>query len=132
MDGFPFDISGTKDIREADSIRDTKTASKSPSTAETMQMACYALNEKIERKAYPKKVCIDALVKTKVPKLVTKEAVPSDKMIQPFLRRMERVAEIIESAKKHGTPLPAADSNHWICTKKFCGYATTCEFWSGR
>jgi hypothetical protein len=134
LSGFPFDIAGTKDIREERAIRDTKTKSASPpaDVAKSMQMACYSISEKVERGAFPEKVYVDALVKTKIPKVVTHEAVPSDDWIQPFLRRMERFSEIIEAVRRGSQTLSAAPPDHWVCTKKFCGYATTCPFWSGR
>ncbi len=133
LDDFPFDISGTKDVREKDSIRDLKTMKQSPTihAPRSLQMGMYSLSEKIERGSLPEKVCIDALVKTKIPKLVTQSIVPDDKMIQPVLNRLEAFAEIIENVKKTGVTLPAASPDHWCCSKKFCGYSQTCPFWSG-
>lgn len=134
LSGYPYDLSGTKDIREADCIRDTKTSNKTPEpeAAKSMQMAMYSLAEKVERGALPKSVKLDFLVKNKTPKVEVREATPDESWISPLVRRIERTTEIIEAVKSGKQVLAPALPSDWICTKRFCGYAATCPFWSGR
>jgi len=134
LKGFPYDLAGMKDVREKDAIRDTKTKAASPpeGAARSMQMATYCLAERVERGRLPAKVYLDFLVKTKTPKVVIREAVPDDSWIQPLLRRVERATELIESVREGKGAFTPADPEHWCCTQKFCGYAKTCPFWSGK
>ena len=134
LDSYPFDLSGQKDVRELDCIRDTKTKATAPpqDAARSIQMAMYALSEKVIRGKLPARVCLDFLVKTKTPKIHTREAVPDDSWIDPLFRRIERAAEIIQSVKEGKGQFTPADSENWMCSKKWCGYAGTCEFWGGR
>lgn len=134
MNGYPYDLAGMKDVREVDCIRDTKTARAKPSNgaAQSMQMACYSLDEKIQRGSLPKLVKLDFLVKTKTPKAITIEAVPTMEWIKPFLRRLEQAIKIIESVKEgrgHFTPANAGD---WCCRAAYCGYHVNCPYFSGR
>jgi len=136
LDGYPFDIAGTKDIRESNgTIRDTKTAARNPSAdaAKTQQMAMYALAEKIRTRGdYPKRVTHDCLVKTKTPKLVVCEAVPDPSWIDPLIRRIEQATQIIQSAVRDKAPFTPADPDSWTCSARYCGYHATCKFWGGR
>ena len=134
MNGFPCDLAGQKDVREATCIRDTKTARAKPSgdAAQSMQMACYSLDEKVQRGSLPKLVQLDFLVKTKTPKAVTIEAVPTMAWIEPFLRRVERAIKIIESVREGKGFFTPANPEDWCCTEKYCGYARTCKWWSGK
>lgn len=133
--GYPFDLAGQIDIVEAgDGIRDTKTASKSPAehVARSMQMAMYSLSHQVETGRLPAKVSIDSLVKTKVPKLVTVQAVPEAEWVDPLLKRMHRFMEIIDAAKSGAKVFTPADASHWCCSPRFCGYFATCEFRGGQ
>ena len=136
LDGYPFDLSGQKDVRDTDgNLRDTKTAAKSPSAnaARSLQMAMYSLSEKVERGKLPKAVYLDFLVKTKFPKVVIVEATPSEGWIDPLLRRVEQATKIIQSVKEGRGEFTPADAGHpWACTAKFCGYHATCPFYSGK
>jgi len=134
LNGYPYDLSGQKDIREKDCIRDTKTKATTPpeDAARTMQMAMYALSEKIERKKLPARVCIDFLIKTKTLKNVTREAVPDSSWITPLMLRVERATEIIQSVKEGYGQFTPADPESWVCSEKYCGYAHNCPFWSGK
>jgi CRISPR/Cas system-associated exonuclease Cas4 (RecB family) len=135
LKNYPFDLSGKKDVREKSGcLRDTKTAAATPpqDAARTMQNAMYSLAEKVERGAYPDTVTLDYLIKTKTPKYEARIVKPDDAFVQPLLRRVERVTEIIESVKAGKQALMPADPSNWACSAKYCGYARTCPFWSGR
>jgi len=133
LDGYPYDLSGTKDIRESNSIRDTKTTNKTPDQdgARTLQMATYALAESVER-ALPEKVIVDYLVKNKVPKIEVRECVPDMQMIDSAMRRIERAVKIIEAVKEGKSAFTPASNDDWKCSQKWCGFALSCPFWSGR
>ena len=134
MDNYPYDLAGKKDIREANAIRDTKTARAKPAddAVRSMQMACYSLAEKIQRGKLPDSVKHDYLIKTKIPKAITLEAQPTMEWIDPLLRRIERAIEIIQSVKEGKGRFTPADPESWICQKKYCGFAVTCPYWSGK
>jgi hypothetical protein len=130
----PYDLAGRIDIREEKAIRDTKTAKASPNQddARSMQMAVYSLAYKVTHGALPERVYIDSLVKTKTPKAVTVEATPEESWLSPVKFRIIRAIEIIDTVKSGKAAFTPADPGHWCCTKKFCGYAATCPFYSGR
>ncbi len=135
LNGYPYDLAGTKDIREVDgTLRDTKTKAMTPpeDAARTMQMAMYCLSEKVERKKLPPKISLDFLIKTKIPKLVIREAIPLMTWIDPLLQRVERAIEIIQTVKEGKQAFTPADPESWICQERYCGFSRTCAFWSGR
>jgi len=134
IEDYPIDLAGTIDVREDSVLRDTKTRKTKPPehAAKSIQMAMYSLAEKQTRGKLPDKVVIDALVKTKTPKAISVEAVPSEEWINPLFRRIERFCEIIEAVKKGHQAFTPAQPDDWVCSKKFCGFAETCPFWSGR
>lgn len=139
--GYPYDLAGTIDIRETFAIRDTKTRNATPAgnPAISVQMSMYCLGwysgtlDKALSGTLPEKVKIDALIKTKNPKAVTFEAAPDKAWLDRILPRVERAIEVIEAVKAGYTSFTPADPEHpWACTEKFCGYARSCPFWSGR
>lgn len=132
--GRPFDLSGQIDIRLDGAIRDTKTAKVSPTedAARSMQMGMYSLAYRAKNDVLPEKVYLDYLVKTKEPKLVTREAVPDDGMVKTVLNRVQQATKIIQSVAEGKGEFTPADPTNWVCTEKFCGYARTCPYWSGR
>lgn len=135
LKGYPYDIAGQKDIREIDStLRDTKTKGQSPpvDAARSIQMGTYCMSEVVAKRGLPKRVVLDFLVKNKTPILVCREAVPDDSWLKPVMARIERAIEIIQAVKEGKQCFAPADPEHWICTTKFCGYARTCPYWSGR
>ena len=133
-DGYPYDLAGKKDIREADALRDTKTKAATPpdGAARSLQMAMYAMAEKVAGRGLPSKVYLDFLVKTKTPKVVIREAVPEASWIQPLMHRIERAIEIIRSVKEGKGQFTPADTEHWCCSHRYCGWHATCPYWSGK
>lgn len=131
LNGFPFDLSGQIDIETDDgAIRDTKTKAKTPSqdaADSSEQLSMYDLAKEVCDGAPPTALYLDALVKLKEPKIVTLQTTRSKAQRQSLLRRIERSAQIIE--KGVFTP---ADSNSWVCSRKWCGYFATCPYFSGK
>lgn len=125
LDGFPFDIMGYVDIDEATRIRDTKTASKSPSGGEadaSDQLTIYHLDATVRGEGH-KTVALDYIVKTRQAKTVTLESTRGPDDHARLLRKVEAAARVIES----GAFYPA-DPGSWACSKKFCGYWSRCPF----
>lgn len=134
LNGYPYDLAGRKDIRTEKGIHDVKTKSVTPpdDAARSMQMAMYAMSEKIERGKLPDLVELDFLIKTKMPKIVIRMAKPSDAWIQPLLRRIEQMTKIIMAVKEGHIGFTPADPENWVCSKRYCGFSRTCPFWSGK
>ena len=135
LDGYPYDIAGQKDIREVDStLRDTKTRGQSPpaDAARSIQMGTYCMSEVVAKRGLPKRVSLDFLIKNKTPILICCEAVPDDSWLKPVMARIERAIEIIQAVKEGKQCFAPADPENWICSRRWCGYATSCPYWSGR
>ena len=134
MKNYPYDLAGRKDVRTATGIEDVKTKAQTPpaDAARSNQMAMYSLSEKIERGELPNYVSLIFLVKTKSPKLVVRQAVPTMEWINPLMKRIEQMTKIIQAVKEGHIGFTPADPEHWCCSKKYCGYATSCPFWSGK
>lgn len=148
MNGWPYDFAGRLDLREKWAIpnnggkddqfisilRDLKTAASSPpaNTLPTTQSQGYSLGHLIIHGKLPDKFCHDALVKNKKPKLVIREGIPTDAWTREFLFRFENMIQIIEAVREGKVPMPQGNRDHWTCTEKFCGYARTCKYWSGK
>lgn len=143
--GYPYDIVGILDIREeveghrpgtdandpdtlemAVNVRDLKTKASAPAQQvadRSEQLTVYAMWERQAHGRAPDAVMIDALVKTKVPKLVTRTSTRNDYDFETFLLRMERFCIALEK----GAFVPT-DPTHWICTPQWCGYYDDCPF----
>ena len=132
LEGFPMNLAGTKDIVEANKIGDVKTMAANKPTVHSMQMATYALDFKIKHRRYPDAVYHHKLIKTKNPKAEVEEAVPDDTWVNPLMRRIERFAEIIDAVKAGKQALMPADPTSWTCSRKYCGYSSSCKFFSGK
>lgn len=133
-DKYPYDLAGKKDIREVDGLRDTKTKAVTPPehAARTIQGAMYSMAEIVAGRGLPKRWSVDFLIKTITPKNITRVAIPDDSWIQSLHRRIQRTIEIIQSVKEGKGQFTPADPEHWCCSQKYCGYATTCPYWSGK
>ena len=136
MPNYPYDLAGKIDCREEDTtLIDHKTVDKTPgpNAADTPQSNLYALNRKVVTGFFPKAIRLDHMVKNKTPKYEPRIYVPNETGVRRVLARIGRAIELIELAKLHGpnigTPAPA---DSWVCSKKFCGYAAKCPFWSGK
>ena len=128
-DGFPYDLTGTIDVEEPGVVRDLKCQGKSPSQGDadtSEQLTMYALAVAAVTGEIPE-VAIDALVKLKTPKAVTKRSTRTQADFRSIFARLERFAVIIEK----GAFMPTNRGNWW-CGPKWCGYALTCKFYSGK
>ncbi len=130
MPGYPMDLVGAIDIQEANTIRDTKTTGKTPSddiADKSLQLTAYSLAvTKIDGIA-PEKVMLDYLIDNKTPVAKTFESVRGPEDYQKFLNRVEAIIIAIEK----GIFLPVSP-DHWICNSKWCGYASSCKFFTGK
>jgi len=133
-DGYPYDLAGKKDIREANGLRDTKTKAATPpeDAARTTQGAMYSMAEIVAGRGMPKRWSLDFLIKTKTVKTVTRVAIPDESWIKPLRRRIERAIDIIQSVKEGKGQFTPADPENWCCSKRYCGWHATCPYWSGK
>jgi len=143
LKNFDFDLSGQIDLVEGTSVRDTKTTGSNPGkfAVITPQSAIYSLWYYNKYKSLPTSIVYDYLKYYRGKNNISysyKEigALPSKKWIEPVYRRIEQIAETISLCQRGKVdPLNAwspADSTSWVCTAKYCGYHSTCKFWSGR
>ena len=119
------------DLVEKDgTIRDMKTAGKSPSKGDAdtdLQLTGYALGRRLATGTIEKAVRKDYLVKTKKPKAVFQVSTRTEDDIQVLLNRMTRIVEMID--KEIWIPAPA---DSWWCSEKWCGYWGMCPYAVGR
>lgn len=127
LTGYPVDLLGYIDIQEGTkSIRDTKTASKSPNQllADTSdQLTVYAMAGKVIDGVIPEKLTLDYLVDNKTPKLSVIETHRTEEDFQSILYRIENMMEGIE--KEVFIP---CRQDHFLCSPKWCGFAPTCRY----
>ena len=138
LPGYPFDLCGAMDIEEDNGcIRDTKTASKAPSEDAALiddKLDMYGLAKKVIDGVQPPMLYLDYLIRYITPKkqeivekTITLSTVPTPERNRRTMAKVERVMQIIE--KGAYTPAPP---DHWICSRKFCGFTSICPFWSGK
>ncbi len=131
LPGFPLDFVGTLDVQEGDSVRDLKTAGKSPPKSAALlsdQLTAYALAVSILDGMRPARVILDYLVDLKSgPSLVTQESERTRADFQVLVARVEQACRVIEK----GAFTPARQTD-WACSRQFCGYADTCPYFRGR
>lgn len=141
LKGYDFQLAGAIDIQTIEksaslavnsvglftAVRDTKTSSKTPSgnPAETsIQMTCYSLAVKVSDGALPAAVGLDYLIDLKRgPKIETYWSERKEEDFRPFL---DRVA-VAHAAMEKGIFMPA-NPDDWWCSKKWCGYWSTCRY----
>jgi CRISPR/Cas system-associated exonuclease Cas4 (RecB family) len=126
LEGFPVDLSGTIDVEEKHSFRDTKTYSKMPTqyaVDRSVQFSMYALWKKTVDGQNPGTLHMDVLLKTKEPKAVAIPTTRGEKDYHEVLRRVDSAVKLIES----GCFMPTSPDN-WQCSRKFCGYFDICEY----
>lgn len=127
LEGAPVDLSGVYDVVEQDgTVRDTKTAAKSPSDDEAdtnEQLTTYAYAARVQTGKIPPKVALDVLVKKARPDYVLRESTRVAADLDMLEARLERYLGVIEA----GAFTPA-DPNDWQCSEKFCGYWSSCAF----
>ncbi len=134
LDNFPMDLAGRIDIQEEDSIRDTKTSSKTPAkdAADTsLQLTVYTLARRVLDGIIPGRLFLDHLVALKrAPKIETQETARSEADLEAALRRVEVAMRLIEAGL-----FQPADPSQWWCgwgNPRWCGYAQTCPYVRGR
>ena len=132
LDGNSFDLEGTIDVEEADTVRDLKTASKAPSADAAVgmpQLDMYVMMRDTIEKKKTRRVALDYLVKTTVPKVVSVPA-PAPTSFGPILRRIEMAARVFETGAFY--PVDPSGPSAWVCSPKWCGYWSTCPFGAAR
>lgn len=123
---YPFDLVGRIDIQEADSIRDTKTSSKTPGAdcaEKSLQLKAYALAvSRIDGKI-PVTVALDYLIDVATPKARSFAHQPDEEDFRIVLNRIQ----VIAAAMQAGIFVPV-EPDHWCCNAKWCGYFESCRY----
>lgn len=129
--GYPVNISGTIDVEEENETRDLKTKGKSPSQGEaddSDQLTTYAMSRFVETGKIPDRLTLDCIVGLKAGPVIKSVSTTRTKdNFSVLLRRLETAILVIEK----GAFVPTNQDN-WICSEKFCGYATTCPYFRGK
>ena len=127
MKDYSIILIGYIDLQEGPkSIRDTKTAKKSPpdNAADTSeQLTMYALAAKILDGAIPERLYLDYLVDLKTPKAVSRDTTRTETDFTPLFKRIEIALKILET----GLFMPARH-DHYLCNPNYCGYYRTCPY----
>lgn len=126
LKGYPVDLVGTTDLKEADGkVRDLKTSGKSPDKTDaddSEQLTIYALAERtLAGQTGDVQVALDVLVKNKTPKIVTLNSHRTDDDFREVLERVGRAVRVIET----GSFYPA-NPQSWWCSQKWCGFYDRC------
>lgn len=137
---YPFDLSGRIDMIEKDGeavgVVDVKTKGRRMAANSwlSIQFMLYSLAVKKMQAIgrLPDYVRYDVLLKNKTPLYAPVTGIPSEDWLQPMFHRIERFAEILTAAKEGRMAFTPAKHEDWVCTEKWCGYARTCPFWTGR
>lgn len=119
LGGFPFNLSGYRDVDEVTRTRDLKTTGKTPSpraAEQSVQLEVYALSRKVRDGKPVEHVTLDFLVKTKTPSVVIAKATPPPDFGALF-ERIEAAAHVMETGAFYPT-----DPGNWVCQEKYCGY----------
>jgi hypothetical protein len=130
--GFPFDLEGTIDVLEEHTLRDRKTASKSPSGDEADGNPQHELYHLMRFKETGQRIdtyALDYLVKNKTQKAVSVTA-PAAGSFDPIKKRLELAAKVVETGAFY--PADPTGPSGWVCTQKWCGYWNVCPFGRAR
>jgi hypothetical protein len=127
LEKCPFDLGGTIDLQEEDgTLHDLKTRAASPPAGladSSLDLTFYGLAAWSLDGQPPKALALDCLVKTKTPKIVTLVSTRSKAAYDVLLLR----AKLINAAIESGV-FPPCSPDSWVCSRKFCGYWSICEF----
>jgi hypothetical protein len=126
LPGYPFDMGGILDVEEFDSVRDTKTKSKSPSKGDSLkedQLTAYAFLRYMKDGVIPPRLILDCLVDTKVPKYVPDESNRTEDDFDVLLRRIDAASYAIDKQ----VFIPARETDWW-CGKNACSFWQTCKY----
>jgi hypothetical protein len=118
--GFPFQLKGITDLEEVDSVRDTKTAAKTPTQKVadlSLQLTIYSLARNVLDKINPL-LYLDYLIDLKHPKAVSLKTERTKEHYEKFFKKLEIVAEGLE---KEVFP-PTNEEINYLCDPRFCAY----------
>ena len=132
LGGFPFDLEGTVDVLEEHTLRDRKTAARSPSGDEADGNPQHELYHLMRFKETGQRIdtyALDYLVKLKTPKAVTVTA-PAARNFDTIKLRLELAAKVVESGAFY--PVDPSGPSGWTCQPKWCGWWDICPFGRAR
>lgn len=129
----PLLLVGRVDIADhIATVYETKTAKGKPNQAQVdrnLQITAYSLGYYVRRKRVPQRFCLDAIVKTKEPRVERICTQRTDADLQRFCKLAGVVATQIESAVRDGR-YAATGINHPFCNPQKCEFGGLCD-WKG-
>jgi len=128
LEGYPVNLGGTIDIQEENAtLRDSKTTRKTPTQEmadSSLQLSMYHLASTVLDETPPSRVFLDFMVGQKAGCFQESfETTRDESDHEQLLQRVEIASKVIET----GAFMPV-DSEHWICSAKWCGYFERCPF----
>lgn len=132
LEGYPVNLGGTIDIQEENrTLRDSKTTRKTPTQEaadNSLQLDMYHLAATVLDEDPPTRLFLDFMVGQRAGCYQeTFETHRDETDHQRILDRVEAASKVIEA----GAFMPV-DSEHWICSAKWCGYFERCPFGARR
>jgi hypothetical protein len=127
ISGYPMDLFGFIDVQEGtNSVRDTKTAGKTPNgnvADQSDQLTGYALAVRVLDGKAPEKVVLDYLIDNKTPVAKSFESTRDGDDFAALLHRVEVAIVALEK----GVFIPARQTDWW-CSPKWCGFHGSCRY----
>ena len=124
---FPFDLAGTIDCDDGDTIWDWKTSKNTPTADDANlsgQVTMYSL-AKLTLDGILPAANLGYVVKLKKPKTMVLPTQRTREDFAPLLRALERIAEAID---KNIFPFASMTSPRpWCCSPRWCGFYKTCK-----
>jgi hypothetical protein len=132
-EALPVKLVGVIDLVTDEGIRDTKTKKQSPPAMmahQSGQLSCYDLLHRAHYGTAPPRLGFGVLWRTPGKgdcKFKTLWTTRDTKDLEVFIARANAARKAIEAE----IFLPAPE-DHWVCSKKFCGYTEICPYFAGR
>lgn len=122
---FPYELVGKIDcIDNAGIIIDNKAYGKTPSQYDVdkdLQLGCYSLLYRAQKKQIEKSLRLDCIIKTKKPKAAQITTTRTNADCRWLLNLIEKVATAMQSGIFYPNP------GNYLCSQKWCGYYSRCK-----
>lgn len=120
-----FTLKGYIDVlQQGGIIRDTKTSNKTPNqdiVQKSLQLSAYSFAYYTLTNELPQKVCLDYLVSTKQPKIVTLDGIRTLDDINRFIKITAKVVQAIKNEIFY------PNQDNMLCSPEWCGYWELCH-----
>jgi len=125
------DLVGVVDlVDDQGRVTDFKTANRRKTQQDadvSTQLSVYAAAMQLETGAPPTEVRLDVVVKNKTP---VRQVLVSHRGDRDFVILSDRINATLAAIEAGVFPPCSPDA--WVCSKRFCGYASDCPYFSGK